>query len=146
MDHLVQFNRQHKNVGSVLDPLFRDEPDLWLSAFNDAKAAKTFTAAIVEVKAQGGDYDEGVYQFCVASSAVSARLKLLSEDAECGESGQRSSEAQVGEVNVESNIMEKGKCKDKIGEIDMPVIGWVIHGHFWYLHIAYRENDNTIVS
>ena len=27
----------------------------------------------------------------------------------------------------------------------MPVVGWVVHGHFWTLHVSYREIDGSIV-
>jgi hypothetical protein len=127
MDHLLQFNREHPNVGEeVLNGLFEREPELWVSVFRHAVAGKTFTAGLVEVKAVAGDCDEGVYQFCVAASAVLQRLR-----------GLRRLNREGREV-----VMEDWDSNDE----DMPVVGWVVHGHFWYLHIAYRRKDGNIVS
>lgn len=70
-------NCNHKDVAAVLNPLFRKHPDLSLSVFNDPVTAKTFTAAIIEVKSPGGDFDEGLYQFSVACAGVFARLRML---------------------------------------------------------------------
>ena len=27
-----------------------------------------------------------------------------------------------------------------------PVVGWIVHGHFWTLQVSYREGDRSIVS
>jgi hypothetical protein len=33
------------------------------------------------------------------------------------------------------------------GDVDgPPVVGWIVHGHFWTLHVSYREGDGSIVS
>lgn len=124
VDQVVQIDAAHGQVARLLDPLFESEPDLSLSAFNDPVASKTFTAAIVEVKSPGGDYDEGVYQLTVASAAVLERLRgLESGGAEMGKGG-----------------------GNKDWNEEMPVLGWVVHGHFWYLHVTYRQHDGSIVN
>jgi hypothetical protein len=85
-----------------------------LSAFSDPVAAKTFTGAIIEVKAPGGNFQEASYQVAIASAAMLQRVRLLDKD--------------VGD-----------------GGDYMPVVGWVVHGHFWTLHVSYREIDGSIV-
>jgi hypothetical protein len=42
--------------------------------------------------------------------------------------------------------VEEGEGEKDDDDEDMPVVGWVVHGHFWYLHIAYRRKDGNIVS
>jgi hypothetical protein len=75
-DFLLQLDRNHNEVTAVLNPLFRQHPNLSLSAFNNPVAAKTFTAAAIEVNSPGGDFDEGLYRFnigCAGSSPVLRR-------------------------------------------------------------------------
>jgi hypothetical protein len=135
VDHLQQFNRAYLNVGEeVLNRLFEREPGLWVSMFNDAVAGKTFTAGVVEVRALAGDYDEGVYQSCVVAGAMVRRLKGLRR---LDEEGEGSAMGEGGELFAEV---------ENDNDEDMPVVGWVVHGHFWYLHIAYQRKDGNIVS
>jgi hypothetical protein len=70
-----------------------------LSAFSDPVAAKTFTCAIIEVKAPGGNFQEVSYQVAITSAAMLQRVRLLDKDASDGDDY-------------------------------MPVVGWVVHGHF----------------
>ena len=77
-------------------------PSFSLSAFNDPVAEKTFTCAIVEVKAPRGNFQEASYQIGIASAAILERIKLLGDS----------------------------------GEYGMPVVGWIVHGHFWTLHVS----------
>jgi hypothetical protein len=119
-DHLLQLNRDNKHVAAVLNPLFVREPNLSLSAFDDPVSAKTFTAALVEVAAPSGDFEEGVYRFTVASAAILARLRLL--------------------------MQQTGRTTANDPASAMPVLGWVVHGHFWYLHLSYQQLDGSIVS
>jgi hypothetical protein len=112
VDHLLQFNPGHKNIGPLYRAVFRSQPSSFsLSAFNDPVAAKTFTCAIVEVKPPGGNFQEASYQIAIASAAVLERIRTLGGDAD-----------------------------------GPPVVGWIVHGHFWTLHVSYREADGSIVS
>jgi hypothetical protein len=119
-DQLLQLNRDNKHVAAVLNPLFVREPNLSLSAFDDPVLAKTFTAALVEVTAPSGDFEQGVYRFTVASAGILARLRRLAEQS------------------------SRTAANDSASA--MPVLGWVVHGHFWHLHLSYRQLDGSIVS
>jgi len=118
VDHMLQFNPGHRNIGPLQKPVFQSQPPSFsLSAFSDPVASKTFTCAVVEAKAPGGSFQEASYQIAVALAAILERVKLLD-----GKNGQ------VGDMR---------DC--------MPAIGWIVHGHFWTLHVSYREPDGSIV-
>lgn len=119
-DQLLQFNRDNKHVAAVLNPLFVREPDLSLSAFDDPVSAKTFTGALVEVTAPSGDFEGCVYRFTLASAAIIARLRLL--------------------------MKQTGNPPAPDSSPLMPVLGWVVHGHSWHLHLSYQQPDGSIVS
>ncbi|KAF4630736.1 hypothetical protein G7Y89_g7402 [Cudoniella acicularis] len=117
VDHLLQFNPGHRLISPLYKPVFQSQPPSFsLSAFSDPVAAKTFTCAIIEVKAPGGNFQEASYQVAIASAAMLQRVRLLDKDASDGGDG---------------------------GDY-MPVVGWVVHGHFWTLHVSYREIDGSI--
>ena len=42
-------------------------------------------------------------------------------------------------------ILERIRLLDPNDSNDLPVVGWVVHGHFWTLHVSYREADGSIV-
>jgi hypothetical protein len=94
--------------------LLVQDPNLWLSAFNDGAASTTVTAAIAEAKSPSGSFTEGVYQLSVASASVLARFQILSQGLEKRE--------------------------------ELPGLGWVVHGYFWFLHVTYKQHDGSIVS
>jgi hypothetical protein len=115
VDHLLQFNPGHRLISPLYKPVFQSQqPSFSLSAFSDPVAAKTFTCAVIEVKAPGGNFQEASYQVAIASAAILQRVRLLDKD-------------------------------DSNGGDYMPVVGWVVHGHFWTLHVSYREIDGSIV-
>ncbi|CZT52254.1 uncharacterized protein RSE6_13543 [Rhynchosporium secalis] len=117
VDHMLQFNTSHKQISSILKPVFQTQPQSFsLSAFNDPVACKTFTCAVVEAKAPGGNFQEASYQIAIASAAILERIRLLS-----------------------GNSSNAGDDQDH-----MPVLGWIVHGHFWTLHVSYREVDGSI--
>jgi hypothetical protein len=120
VDHVLQFNPANRRVNKLYRSLFTSQPPSFsLSAFNDPVAEKTFTCAIVEVKAPGGNFQEATYQVAVASAVILERLRLL--------------DRQVGECSRD-------------GDLDMPVLGWIVHGHFWYLNVSYKQTEDSIVS
>lgn len=114
-DFVIQMNQENVEVASVLRPIFVDDANISLSAFNDPTSAKTMVAALVEVKTPAGDMAEGVYQFSVASAATLARLR---------------------------GLVQRGTANG----LRLPVVGWVVHGHSWFLHAAYHEEDGSVVS
>ena len=115
VDHLLQFNPDHPQIIRFLRPVFQIQPQSFsISAFNDANTARTFTAAIVEVKPPSGSFSEALYQVAIASAAILKRLQILDRDAHV-----------VGD--------------------EIPVVSWIVHGHFWSLNIAYYCKDGSIV-
>ena len=119
VDHMLQFNPEHRQICPLYKSVFQSQPSsLSLSAFSDPIASKTFTCAILEAEAPGGNFQEASYQIAIASAAILERVRLLN-----GDSGL------IGDIRH-----------------SMPVIGWIVHGHFWTLHVSYREIDGSIVG
>ncbi|KAF8861397.1 hypothetical protein BDZ45DRAFT_740462 [Acephala macrosclerotiorum] len=117
VDHLLQFNPSHRLISALYKPVSRSQPPSFsLSAFSDPVAAKTFTCAIIQVKAPGGNFQEASYQIAIASAAILERLRRLDGPGnDIGDGGDH-----------------------------MPVVGWVVHGHFWTLHVSYQEAGGSI--
>jgi hypothetical protein len=114
VDQVLQFNAHHPDIIPVFRPVFRSQSSSFsLSAFNDPAAAKTSTAAALEVKPPTGNFAEASYQLAVASAAILERMRTLDQEAS--------------------------------EQFEMPVVGWIVHGHFWTLHVSYRCNDGSIV-
>lgn len=119
VDHMLQFNPGHRQIGPLYKSIFQSQPPSFsLSAFSDPIASKTFTCAVVEAKAPSGNFQEASYQIAIASAAILERVKRL-----------------------DGNGGQAGDVQDF-----MPVVGWIVHGHFWTLHVSYRECDGSIVG
>jgi hypothetical protein len=85
VDHLLQFNPRHRVISPLYKPVFQSQPPSFsLSAFSDPVAAKTFTCAIIEVKAPGGNFQEASYQVAISSTAMLQRVRLVDKDASDG--------------------------------------------------------------
>ena len=111
VDMSIQFNQSATRYGEELVPWLRGDNPTSLSPFSDTESARTFTAALVEVKQLDGSYAFGAFQLSLASAAVIVRMNLLFGDA----SG-------------------------------LPVISWLVQGHFWHLYMAYQESKDVIVG
>jgi hypothetical protein len=78
VDHMLQFNPGHRQIGPLYKPIFQSQPPSFsLSAFNDPVASKTFTCVVVEAKAPSGNFQEASYQIAIASAAILERVKRL---------------------------------------------------------------------
>jgi len=71
----------------------------------------------LEVKRQGGDYNETVCQLAVWSAAALEKLKIL---------------ASMG--------------RDKKMLVGFPYPGWTVVDHEWQLHISWKEDSGKVVS
>ncbi|KAI9742202.1 MAG: hypothetical protein M1818_004102 [Claussenomyces sp. TS43310] len=115
VDFLLQFNPGHDRIAEVYEPVLTSQPmSFSMSAFVAAAAEKTFTCATVEVKTPSGDCLEAAYQSSIAAAAILERLKGL----------------------------DQGKDEKYVDK--MPVLSWIVHGHFWYLQLTYWETNGSI--
>jgi hypothetical protein len=117
-DFALSLGEQHEAVKRTL----RADPDRPLSQMTDAATSTVPLVCGVEVKEQGGGYNEAIMQLAVWSAAGLARLEGLWKDAGVG--------------TVEDGIM--------------PFVGLTVVGHEWRLRIAWKERaedgDGDVVS
>ncbi|MCJ1463462.1 hypothetical protein MMC07_002069 [Pseudocyphellaria aurata] len=119
VDFILHFNTENSQVCEALNPRLRGKCGN-LSAFKDSDTTKAFSLSVVEVKPVGGDYADALYQVMVASAAMQQRLIQL----------------------------QAGCSKDSLQHQyhhTLPVIGLIVVGHFWYLHIAFRSSGDCVV-
>lgn len=121
VDHLLQFNPWHSRIEPKLMSVFQwQTPAFSVSAFNESDeplTPRTFTCAIVVVKAPSNTLDEANYQFAITSAAILEKLSLMDFDS--------------GYVPETQDYM--------------PVIGWIVYGHYWSLYMSYQQADGSIV-
>jgi hypothetical protein len=111
-----------------LEPIFEINTEASLSAFADPVAAKTCTAAVVEVKAPSGDREEGEYQVVVAAAGILRRVEEI-----------RAAGGGVGGVAGTG----PGEKVEGVREV-MPVLGVVAHGHWWEILVVYWEGGAVV--
>lgn len=84
---------------------------------SDAYTRETLLACPLEVKRQGGDYNEAVCQLAVWSAAALEKLRILAS---------------------------MGRDKEMLESFPYP--GWTVVGHEWQLHISWKEDSGRVVS
>jgi len=84
---------------------------------SDAYTREMLLACPLEVKRQGGDYNEAVCQLAVWSAAALEKLRIL---------------ASMG--------------RDKEMLVGFPFPGWTVVGNEWQLHISWKEDSGKVVS
>lgn len=84
---------------------------------SDAYTREAILVCPLEVKGQGGDYDEAVCQLAVWSAAPLEKLRTL---------------ASMG--------------RDKEMMVSYPYPGWTVVGHELQLHISWKEDSGKVVS
>jgi hypothetical protein len=84
---------------------------------SDAYTREMLLACPLEVKRQGGDYNEAVCQLAVWSAAALEKLRIL---------------ASMG--------------RDKEMLVGCPFPGWTVLGNGWQLHISWKEDSGNVVS
>ncbi|KAI9861239.1 MAG: hypothetical protein M1813_005412 [Trichoglossum hirsutum] len=129
VDFLLQFDNKHKAVRPVLEPVLKSTKASF-SAFADPVAAKTCTAAVVEVKTPGGDREEGEYQVVVAAAGILRKVEEI-----------RVARGSVGGV---SGTLPGEKVEGDREEV-MPALGVMVHGHWWEILVVYWE-EGAMVS
>jgi hypothetical protein len=102
---------------SKIDQWRKQNPGVGLSHMSDAYTRETLLACPLEVKRQGGDYNEAVCQLAVWSAAALEKLKIL---------------ASMG--------------RDKEMLVGFPYPGWTVVGYEWQLHISWKEESDKVVS
>jgi hypothetical protein len=100
-----------------IDQWRKHNPGVGLSHMSDAYTRETLLACPLEVKRQGGDYNEAVCQLAVWSAAALEKLKVL---------------ASMG--------------RDKELLVASPYPGWTVVGHEWQLHISWKDESGKVVS
>ena len=83
----------------------------------DAYTRETLLVCPLEVKRQGGDYNEAVCQLAVWSAAALEKLRLLAS------------------MGGDEETVER-----------FPYPGWTVVGHEWQLHISWKGRDGNVVG
>lgn len=121
VDFLLHFNfYQNNDIQQALKP-WLNRNDGNLSAFNDHSVRDAFSLSVVEVKPAGGDHTEALYQLTIASAAMQQRLTQL-------------------QAGGSEDLLQHEYHQT------LPVVCLAVVGHFWYLHIAYKESRDCVVS
>jgi len=102
---------------SIINQWRKENPGVGLSHMSDAYTRERLLACPLEVKRQGGDYNEAVCQLGVWSAAALEKLKSL---------------ASMG--------------RDKEMLEGSPYPGWTVVGYEWQLHISWKEDSGKVVS
>jgi len=95
----------------------KQNPGVGLSHMSDAYTRDMLLACPLEVKRQGGDYNEAVCQLAVWSAAALEKLRVLAS---------------------------MGRDKEMLESFPFP--GWTIVGDEWQLHISWKDDSGKVVS
>lgn len=116
-DFALAFSDGAEDVARTTEPVLKARPGLALSQMTDAYTSTLPLVCGVEVKEQGGNYNEAIVQLAVWSAAGLARLNSLWKNG--------------------------SQYRDRLGGLP-PFLGWTVVGHEWRLRIAWKDADGKV--
>ncbi|KFY66354.1 hypothetical protein V496_02105, partial [Pseudogymnoascus sp. VKM F-4515 (FW-2607)] len=105
-----------RHCDSTINQWRKLNPGVGLSHMSDAYTRETLLTCPLEVKRQGGDYNEAVCQLAVWSAAALEKLRILAT------------------MGRDTETLE-----------GFPYPGWTVVGHEWQLHISWKEDSGKVV-
>ncbi|KAH6661864.1 hypothetical protein B0J14DRAFT_663144 [Halenospora varia] len=106
-----------RHSDSTINQWRKQNTGVGLSHMSGAYTRETLLACPLEVKRQGGDYNEAVCQLAVWSAAALEKLRILAS---------------------------MGRDKEMLEGFPYP--GWTVVGHEWQLHISWKEDSGKVGS
>ncbi|KAH6714655.1 hypothetical protein BKA61DRAFT_361753 [Leptodontidium sp. MPI-SDFR-AT-0119] len=119
-DLAFAFSSDHPSVAAAIEPVQKANPDLCLSQMTDAYTSTVPLACCLEVKEQGGDYNEAILQLGIWCAAGLERLRGLRT---------------LGKPDSRSGLEEELP----------PFLGWTVVGHDWKFHISWKDEDGNVI-
>ncbi|KAH9205760.1 hypothetical protein DL95DRAFT_417143 [Leptodontidium sp. 2 PMI_412] len=119
-DLAFAFSSDHPSVAAAIEPVQKANPDLCLSQMTDAYTSTVPLACCLEVKEQGGDYNESILQLGIWCAAGLERLRGLRT---------------LGKSDSGSGLEEELP----------PFLGWTVVGHDWKFHISWKDEDGNVI-
>ncbi|KAK2810211.1 hypothetical protein FQN50_003181 [Emmonsiellopsis sp. PD_5] len=122
VDAAVVLSTSNTEVGPLDEEIVTRHPELHFSQSDDATMARLFQLAAVETKSPDGSYYGASMQMALWLAAGLEKLRLLRVEAAA-----TGDEEAVEDANL------------------LPYPGIVVVGQAWYLHLATKEADGTVV-